>query len=332
MSAAAFTRRRFVASGLALAAAGALAADARPKRRLGLLLGNGDREHADYLEQLDAALRVHGWTRGRNLEFVVRYAGAPEAEREARELAAGHVDAILTGGTPRTLAVLGATRTIPVVTEVADPVASGIVASLSAPGRNVTGMAYQPQEVTDKQLEMLAALVKGLAEVRLVTLSPLPSPAEFVRARGELVRPLQSAARRQGLALEVSIATDSRGIAKVISAMRPGRSAAYFPNLVDAVDPRMLAAEAIEHRIATFHLVPEFVEAGGLMSYGFDFGRDGPTRSAAVLAKVLDGEDPAAIPFELPREQRFVLNLRTARALGIEIAPEILVRANRVIG
>ena len=331
MSRRGLSRRSFVAAGLALAAGRAWAIEGKAKR-VGVLSGGNERRHPEYVAQLGEAMRPHGWMQGRNLEFAVRYAYLAQTAAAARELVAQGLDAIVTAGTPRTLAILHETRSIPVVTELADPVAAGIARSLQAPGGNVTGMAYQPQEVTDKQFEMLKAVVTGLAEVRLIALSPLPTPAAYARARREIVSPLESAARRQGLAFDVSIASDPGGFAAIFATMRPGRSAAYFLNLEGSVDAGALAAQAIERRIATFHLVAEFVDAGGLMSYGFDFNEDAPVRTAAVLAKVLGGADPATIPFELPREQVFVVNRATARALGIEIAPEILIRATRVVG
>lgn len=317
-------RAALCAMAWAMAASTIRAQPAGRVRRIGVFMP-AKTGPAAFVKSVAESLRPLGWTEGRNFEFVFRDASdVASLDAGAQELAGMHVDAVMTSGTPRTRAMQHATRTVPIVTELADPVVAGLAATLSTPGSNVTGLAFQTQEIVDKQVDMCRLVIHELAQARLFT-------TPVARTTPEMVQPFEHAAHRAGLAFDASFVSDLDGFARGFSTLRAHKSVAIVQNYMNVVDPQKLAAAAIASRCATFHAQPEFVEKGGLMSYVFRF-EDTPQRWAAVLDKVLRGLDPASIPFELPRVTEFVVNKSTARALGIDLTTEIMVRATRVVG
>jgi ABC-type uncharacterized transport system substrate-binding protein len=270
-------------------------------------------------------LRELGWIEGHTVKIEYRWAeGRNERYAEiAAEFVRLKVDVIVTVGAA-VLAVKQATSDIPIVFAAAvDPLGSGLVASLARPGGNITGLSFQATDLASKRLELLREVVPGLR--RLAIMANIGYPAA-VREMHEV----QATARTLDLevvALEIRRAED---IAAVDSLK--GRADALYV----VQDPLFLTRRirintlALGGRLATMHGIREYVEAGGLMSYGANFP-DLFRRAAELVDKVLRGTQPADIPVEQPTKFDLVVNLTTAKALGIAIPPMLLARADEVI-
>jgi putative tryptophan/tyrosine transport system substrate-binding protein len=272
-------------------------------------------------------LRELTWIEGRNLAIEYRWAeGRNERYAEnAAELVRLKVDVIVTSATPPALAAKKATAVIPIVfAAVSDPVGTGLVASLSRPGGNVTGLANQISDTAGKRLEFLREVVPGLR--RLAIMVNVGNPAS-VLDMGEA----QATARTLGLEVTTSEIRRADDIAPAFEALKDRADALYL-----CADPLMnthrtriniLAAGA---RLPTMHGVREYVEAGGLMSYGPNL----PShfrRAADFVDKILRGAKPADIPVEQPTKFDLIINLTTAKALGLEVPSTVLARADEVI-
>ena len=282
--------------------------------------------------QLVAAFvkRLHelGWIEGRTVAIDYRWAeGRSERYAEiAAEFVQLKVDVIITtGGTPAALAAKQATTVIPIVfAAVIDPVGAGLVASLARPGGNVTGLSIQSSELAGKRLEIMREVFPRLR--RLAILANVGNPGSALE-----LDEVQSAARTLGLDVsrwEIRTAAD---IPAAFDAFGASADALYV-----AVDPLVNASRlhinklALGTRLPTMHGLRGYVETGGLMSYGADF----PTawrRAAEYVDKILRGTKPADLPVEQPTKFELVINLRTAKALGLEIPPSLLARADEVI-
>jgi putative ABC transport system substrate-binding protein len=270
-------------------------------------------------------LADRGWIEGQTLAIEWRFADMDDSRHVplARELVEARVDVIATWGTSATRAVQQATRTIPIATGVTDPVGYGFAKSLARPGGNITGLSYSTPEITQKEFEFLRGLLPKLSHLLFLTRGTL----ESLRERA---RPAVAAAGMAGINVEFrQVAT----IGEIEAAFRAlpsgGRGAINMDSSVwglPGAEPQAFAEMAIRHRVAMM----EWVDAGGLMSYTLRY-EDADERFAAVIDKVLRGGDPAVIPFEIPTKSTFVINRRTATALGIRISPEKLLRADRVI-
>ena len=269
-----------------------------------------------------------GWVEGNNLILESRFASIPaEISTRASELVRSGVDAIITEGTSQTRGVQQATKTIPIVTGVGDPVGGGFAKSLARPGGNVTGISFASAETPRKQLEVLRAMVPGLSRLAILTDGENP-------ASPELARPIQAAAQESGIVPELVLIL---GIADIQRALQPYRgvgvraarifSGSGFDEFIEA---KALAALAIRNKVPTMFNDPNNVEAGGLLSFNL-VHENQAQRSAAQLDKVLRGVNPAEIPFELPTKSELVINRKTAKSLGLSIPPELLLRTDRVI-
>jgi putative tryptophan/tyrosine transport system substrate-binding protein len=272
-------------------------------------------------------LRELGWIEGRTITIEYRWLEG-RAERFvqiATEFVRLKVDVIVTSGTPQVLATKQATSVIPIVfARVGDPVANGLVASLARPGGNVTGLSSQSDDLAGKRLELLREAVPSLRRVAiLANVGNAFSVMELSEA--------QAAARTLGLefdALEIRRAED---IAPAFEAIK-GRAGALYvcaDGLVDANKIR-INISALGARLPTMHGYREYVEAGGLMSYGANLP-DLYRRCADYVDKILRGAKPGDIPVEQPTKFDFIINLTTAKALGLEIPHTLIARANEVI-
>lgn len=285
----------------------------------------------DFLQRdLPPALTAVGWQQGRNLALSWRFADghAQRLPALAAQLLDLGCDALLTRGTPATRALQQATRTVPIVTGVGDPVGAGFAVSLARPGGNITGLSYALAESATKQLELLRTLVPQARH--LLVLVP-GSRAPFV---GEMTGPVQHVARTLGLTTKVALANGIDELRQALRAVRqdqPARTvAAYVMSFGVAADPAEMAAALLHAGMPAVFEHRFYVEAGGLLSYRLDW--DDQTRSTALqLAKVLRGDDPAAIPFELPTRSQLVVNARSARALGLVLPSALRARADEVI-
>jgi putative tryptophan/tyrosine transport system substrate-binding protein len=272
-------------------------------------------------------LRELAWVDGRNVAIEYRWAeGRPERVSEiAAEFVRIRVDVIVTVGTPPTLAAKQATAIIPIVfASVSDPVGTGLVESLARPGGNVTGLSSQQVDIAGKRLELLREVVPNLR--RLAILANVGNPS-VVLDMGEA----QAAARKLGLEVTTSEIRRAEDIAPAFDALKARADALYI-----CTDPLVnthrirLNTLALAARLPTIHALREYVEAGGLMSYGPNVP-DLLRRAADYVDKILRGAKPSDIPVEQPTKFDLVINLTTAKALGLKIPESFLLRADEVI-
>ena len=268
-----------------------------------------------------------GWTEGRNIAIEYRWAeGRSERFAEiAEEFVQLKVDVIVTHNTPGPLAAKKATSVIPIVFATAgDPVGTGIVASLARPGGNVTGLSSQAPDTAERRLELLREVVPGLH--RLAIMSDVDNPFTALE-----IRETQKPART--LAIEVAAFEIRRDqdVATAFEAVRDRVEALYvIANPIIFRNRTRINTFALAARLPTVFVGREYVEAGGLMSYGPNW----PTmwrRTADLVDKILHGAKPADIPVEQPTRFHLVLNLTTAKALGLTISDKLLALADEVI-
>lgn len=296
------------------------------RRRLGVLLFDTP-EIWDFLRrELPPALAALGWHEGRNLVIDWRYADTDSARLPALAQSLVHdgAHALLARGTPATQALQQATRTVPIVTGVGDPVGAGFAATLAAPGGNITGVSWATTESVLKQLELLREMAP--ASVRLMVLQPK-------RQRQALTGVVASAvARAQGLGWVATVhdLEQLEDLRRALFTARAGERIAALAFNTAAIAPTDFAQALLAAHVPAMFGHRDFVEAGGLMSYRLDW--EDQTRSTAIqLDKVLRGIKPALIPFELPTRTELVINLRTASALGLAVPPALRARADEVI-
>jgi len=283
------------------------------------------------LEAFRQGLRDLGYVEGRNVVIEYRDAeGKPERlPALAAELVALKVDVIMAPGNSLALAAKQATRTLPIVfAAVTDPVASGLVTSLARPGGNVTGASILSPELVGKRLELLTQAVPGVSRVAVLW---LPG-ALGERTEKDMLKEADVAARALGVRLEVVEARGPADIDRAFSDMTRVRAGALtvLPSLTFLREHRRLVDLAAKHRLPAVYTVKEYVDAGGLMSYGANIA-DLFRRSATYVDKILKGAKPADLPVEQPTKFELVINLKTAKALGLTIPQSLLGRADQVI-
>ncbi|MBI2153008.1 MAG: ABC transporter substrate-binding protein [Candidatus Rokubacteria bacterium] len=281
------------------------------------------------LDEFRHGLREHGYTDGQNIALEHRYARGkldlfPEL---VAELVRSRVDVIVVPNSTAALAAKQATPTIPIVfATAADPVAQGLVASLARPGGTITGLSlFAGTEIVGKSLQLLKEAVPKVSRVAV-----LWNPAMVSHAL--LLKEIEVPARSLGLQLQVLEARGPDAFASAFAAMTRGRTGALFV----MADPMFLsnrtrlAELAAKHRLPAIYGLREHVEAGGLMAYAPSLA--GLFRLAATyVAKILNGAKPADLPVEQPTRFELVVNLKTARALGLTIPQSVLIRADEVI-
>jgi putative ABC transport system substrate-binding protein len=271
-------------------------------------------------------LRELGWIEGRTVTVEYRWAeGRSEPHAEiAAEFVRLKVDVIVTGGNA-VPALKRATSTIPIVfTLGADPVGAGLVASLSRPGGNVTGLSVQRTDIAGKRLEILREALPGLH--RLAILANVGFP-DSVREMGEV----EATARTLGFAVAKLEIREAEDIVPAFEALKDDADALYVCSdaLVNTNRIRINTL-ALATRLPTMHGVREFVEAGGLMSYGPSYP-DLFRRAADFVDRILRGTKPGDIPVEQPTKYDLIINLKTAKSLGLTVPPSLLARADEVI-
>ena len=323
-------RREFITLLGSTAAAWPLAVRAQRAEKIptiGFLGANNPALQSPWTGAFLQRLRELGWIEGRNIAIEYRWAEGRDqrAADLAAELVNRKVDVILVNGTPQVLAAKQATSIIPIVfVGAGDPIGSGIVVSLARPGGNVTGVSQQQTDTATKRLELLREVVPGLR--RLAVLADVSSPNAVL----ELSK-VEGTAAALGLeiaALKVRQAADIAPALEAIKGRVDGLYVAAAPLLTtNRVRIHTLALAA---RLPTIHNFRELVEAGGLMSYGPNFP-DLFRRAADLIDKVLRGAKPADLPVEQPTRFDLVINLTTARALGLTIPEAFLSRADEVI-
>jgi putative ABC transport system substrate-binding protein len=272
-------------------------------------------------------LRELGWSEGRNVAIEYRWAeGRSERFAEiAAEFVRLKVDVVLTHNTPPVLEAKRATSLIPIVFATAgDPVGSGIVASLARPGGNVTGLSSQQPDTAGKRLELLRELVPGLHRLGILTDVGNPYAALDVNE-------VRGAARTLGLEVDTFEIRRAEDIVPAFEALE-GRAQALYVLTVPLLFANRVRINtlALATRLPTMHGVREYVEAGGLLSYGPNWPHMW-SRAADYVDKILRGAKPADLPVEQPTKFELVINLKTAKALGLAIPESFLLRANEVI-
>jgi len=320
------TRRAFLAS-FAIAPLAVRAAGEPRMKRLAIFAGGAREEslayHASYMEPL---FREFGWVEGRNLE-IVWFFGENKGERFgeiARKIVDAKPDVIATASTWRTRALQEATRAIPIVTTVGDPVGSGFAKGLGRPGGNITGLSLGTRENHEKQVDILRVALPRLQAVALVAQRKAPTSGEFT------TQLLEAFGRGRVAAKAHRIETMEEWRAVLQSLPKGGRGAAYLQTELAPLANEAVFRAAAEHGIPTMANSDEGVVAGAMISYELYHG-DPNRRTIVLLDRLLRGADPATIPFEGPDRSRLTVNLRTAKATGISLPSEFLLRADRVI-
>ena len=234
------------------------------------------------------------------------------------------VDVLVASGTSSVLLSRDAARPIPVVFVAAvDPVAMGLVTSLARPGGNITGITTVAEELNGKRLQLLQQLIPTFSSVAFLVRAGSPATAEH-RKQAE------RAAASLGVRLHVVAARDQSELEHAISAARGAGALLVVDDSVFTTQRARIAELAQQHRLATMYGNREMVQAGGLMTYGPDYG-DLYRRAAEYVQKILHGDKPGDLPVERPTKFEFIINLKTARALGLTIPPSLLARADEVI-
>jgi putative tryptophan/tyrosine transport system substrate-binding protein len=326
-------RRRFIEVIAGGIVAAPLAAEAQPAgsvARIGYLALN--RAAAPHrLEAFLQGLRDLGYVEGRNV--VIEYRDAEgKSERLpalAAELVALKVDVIVAPGTLAALAAKQATKSIPIVFPAAgDPVTDGLVTSLARPGGNVTGLSNLTPELVGKCLEQLTQAVPGISRVAV-----LWQPGGFAeRTEKDTLKGAEVAARALGVRLQFVEARGSADFDRAFSDMTKARAGALtvLPIAMLTNERRRLVDLAAKNRLPAIYPWREFADAGGLMSYGPDLA-DSFRRAATYVDRILKGTKPGDLPVEQPTKFDLVINLKTAKALGLTIPPSLLQRADEVI-
>jgi putative tryptophan/tyrosine transport system substrate-binding protein len=327
------TRRVFIgtlAGGLVAAPLAAEAQQAAKIARIGYL-GFNLTASPHLPEAFLQGLHDLGYVEGRNVVIEYRDAeGKPERlPALAAELVALKVDVILAPGTPQALAAKQATRTLPIVFgAAADPVGSGLVTSLARPGGNVTGLSVLTPELVGKRLELLKQAVPGVSRVAV-----LWHPGNYgERTEQDMLKEAEVAGRALGVRLQFLEARGPGDLDRAFSDMTRARAGALtvVPSAMLFGERRRLVDLAAKNRLPAVYQWREGVDAGGLMSYGPDFA-DLFRRAATYVDKILKGAKPADLPVEQATKFDLVINLKTAKTLGLTIPPSLLQRADEVI-
>src|SRR5215471_7150076 len=297
--------------------------------RIGYLgVANSSSAFSTRFEAFRQGLRDLGYVEGKNIVIEYRYAeGKRErADELAAELVRLKVDVVVTSGQSMTQAAKEATSTIPIVmAQDSDPVGNGFVASLAHPGGNVTGLSNLRPELSGKRLELLKEIVPGLSRVAVLASSNEPGNARIVKE-------LELAAGAFGVQLQVLDVLSSKDIEIAFRAATKAHTDALLvvDSAILADHRREIANLALKNRLPAIAGTLEWVELGGLVSYGPIFA-DLARRAAAYVDKILKGAKAADLPVEQPTKFELIINLKTAKQIGLTIPSNVLARADRVI-
>jgi ABC-type uncharacterized transport system substrate-binding protein len=329
-------RRAFISALASGLLAAPLVAEAQPARRRVPLVGLLQQGHpsdpmrlrtADALRQ---GLREHGhYVEGQNIAIEYRYGDVDALQSLANDLVRLNVDVIVAGGTPAAIAAKRATNTIPVVVaNMADAVADRLVVSLARPGGNVTGNTFLGPELGPKRLQLLREVIPRVSRV-----AALQHPGVYgERTMRDMLKELEKTARAIGVELQVVGANSPDDFENAFAEMGKGHAAALIvlPSPMFYTEHRLLVDLAAKHRLPAIYVFREAVDVGGLMAYGASIP-DLFRRAATYIDKILKGAKPADLPVEQPTKFELVINLKTAKALGLTIPPSLLQRADQVI-
>jgi putative ABC transport system substrate-binding protein len=296
--------------------------------RIGILWAHSPSRVSSFAEAFREGLGGLGYVEGQNIALDERWAEGKfdRLPSLAAELVRLNVDVIIAESTPAARAAQQATRTIPIVlTLVTDPVEGGFVASLARPGGNVTGLSLMHPELSAKRLELLKEIVPKASRVAVLWSSSTPSYSR-------LLRETEAAARVLGVQLQVVEVRGPAEFDSAFSAVIRDRAGALLvlPDPMFRNHLRRILDLAAKSRLPTLYWSRDLVDAGGLMAYGANLP-DGYRQAATFVDKILKGAKPAELPIEQPAKLELVINLKTAKALGLMIPKSLLLRADQVI-
>jgi putative tryptophan/tyrosine transport system substrate-binding protein len=308
-----------------------VSADAQqPKKvpRIGFLVASSASANSARVEAFRQGLRELGYVEGKNIIIESRFAEGKTDRLPAlaADLVRLKVDVIVSAGPAVTRPASEATKTIPIVmAQDGDPVANGFVASLARPGGNITGLATLAPELSGKQLELLKEIVPKLSRVAVLGNSTVPGNEQALRET-------ELAAGAFGVKLQYLDVQNPKEIELAFRAASKGRAEAVLVlgSQVVTSNAKQFAELAVKDRLPAIYWSPEFVEAGGLMTYSVSI-TDLFRRAVTYVDKILKGEKPANLPIEQPKKFEFIINLKTAKQIGVTIPPNVLLRADRVI-
>jgi putative ABC transport system substrate-binding protein len=297
--------------------------------RIGYLSASSASASASYREVFREGLHQLGYIEGQNITIEWRYADARDERLPglAAELVRLKVDAIVTHSTPPIRALQRATNSIPIImANVGDPIAQGFVASLAHPGGNITGFTNLSPDLSTKRLEVLKEVSPKILRVAVFQNAVQHGPA---------MKEVETAAKAFSVQLQILEVRGPSDLDAAFAAVTRDRADALvtLPNPLLRQDngPRKRIVDfTLSRRIPSIHENGDYVEAGGLMSYGFDDG-DNFRRAATYVDKILKGTKPADLPVQQPTKFEFVINLKTAKQIGLTVPPNVLARADRVI-
>ena len=314
---------------VALLATVSLAEAQQPKKvpRIGFMIGTSPSIIPDRIEGFRRGLRELGYVEGKNvvIEYRVAEGKVERLPNLLAELVRLKVDVIVTGGIVNH-AAKQATTTIPIVIAFdGDPVGNGLVASLARPGGNITGLSALYPELSGKQLELLKETVPRLSRVVVIGESNNPG-------NSEVLREMELAAKAFGVKLQSLDVWDLKDIETAFRAASKARANAVIvlAGTIVLVHRAQITTLAIKSRLPAIYPRPEFVEDGGLMTYGPSI-TDLYRRAATYVDKILKGTKPADLPVEQPMKFEFIINLKAAKQIGLTIPPNVLARADKVI-
>ena len=280
---------------------------------------------AAFIDGFRQGLRDLGLVEGQH--FVIEYALAQSAAQVpdvAAELVRRRVDIIVASGTPSVLPARDVAGQIPVVfVATLDPVATGLVASLARPGRNVTGMTSMSGDVIAKRLQLIRELLPNLTRIAILVRESSPTAAQYVHES-------QAAARNLGIELQTLIERNPNDFDDIFTAVLGANALVVADDAEFTAHRIQIAERALRIQLPTVSGLREMVEAGGLMAYGASFG-ELYRRAASHVQKILLGVSPSDLPVEQPIRFEFVLNIKTAKMLGLTVPQSLLARADEVI-
>ena len=325
-------RRGFIILGGAAAAwsFAARAQQADGVRRIGALIATTatDLDGQNRLAALRQGMRELGWSDGQNAQIDVRWADSDDLTRRyATEIVRLKPDVIVANGTPASIALRLQTQTIPIVfVAVTDPVGQGLVQSLPRPGGNLTGFTNFEFEMGGKWLQLLKEIMPQLTHVT-VLFHPRTAPYA-----GLFLGPIQSAARPHSIEALASSTENEGDIASNIDACAryPSSGLIVIPSVFMTVHREVIVRLAARFRVPALYPFRYYATSGGLMSYGVDV-TETFRRAASYVNRILKGEKPGDLPVQQPNKFGLVINLKTARALGLTVPPTLLARADEVI-
>ncbi|MGA8470953.1 MAG: ABC transporter substrate-binding protein [Pseudolabrys sp.] len=300
-------------------------------RRIGVLMGfaESDREGQAFVAAFREGLQKLGWAEGRNIRIDYRWTALDKAliQQFAKELVALQPDLILTQSTPATAELLQQTRTIPIVFGlVADPIGSGFVASFPQPGGNVTGFVTMQPTMAGKWLELLKEISPRVARVAML-FNPATAPyAEY------WLTPFKAAAASFAVQATVAPVHDTSELDSVVAAHahEPNGGLIVMPDTFTTGHRSEITSLAVRYRLPAVYPYRVFAESGGLLSYGDDL-TDNFRRAASYVDRILKGEKPSELPVQAPVKFELVLNLKAAKALGLDVPVHLQQRADEVI-